>query len=171
GVGWALSRYAAATGGRHRAAAAAALAADPLLTGPYGARPAQGWCSGLSGAVLAALDGGTPPAPGLDRAGAALAAAAPLQDMSLCHGELGVLEALSALTGPGHEAAAAARRRRAALLLDTLDRYGPQCGTPHAVPTPGLLSGVAGIGHGLLRLGFPDRVPAALLLAPDPGAG
>ncbi len=84
--------------------------------------------------------------------------------------ELGVLEALTALADRGHEAAATARRRRAALVLDTLDLDGAACGTPHAVPTPGLLSGTAGIGHGLLRLAFPGRVPAALLLAPGPGA-
>jgi lantibiotic modifying enzyme len=28
------------------------------------------------------------------------------------------------------------------------------------------MAGLAGIGHGLLRLGFPDRVPSLLLLQP-----
>ncbi|MGH3858012.1 ABC transporter permease subunit, partial [Actinokineospora sp.] len=53
-----------------------------------------------------------------------------------------------------------------AVLLDALDRHGPLCGTPGAVSTPGLLSGMAGIGYSLLRLGLPDRVPSVLLLQP-----
>jgi lantibiotic modifying enzyme len=34
------------------------------------------------------------------------------------------------------------------------------------VPTPGLISGLAGIGYGLLRLAFATRVPSVLLLEP-----
>jgi lantibiotic modifying enzyme len=36
------------------------------------------------------------------------------------------------------------------------------------VDTPGFLTGLAGIGYGLLRLALPDRVPSALLLHDDP---
>ncbi|NUO58509.1 MAG: hypothetical protein HOV78_17720, partial [Hamadaea sp.] len=42
---------------------------------------------------------------------------------------------------------------------------GPQCGTPGNAATPGLLTGLAGIGHGLLRLAAPDAVAPVLLLA------
>jgi lantibiotic modifying enzyme len=52
-------------------------------------------------------------------------------------------------------------------VLDAIDRYGPGCGTPGAVSSPGLLNGLAGIGYGLLRLGFGDRVPSVLLLQPS----
>jgi hypothetical protein len=45
-------------------------------------------------------------------------------------------------------------------------RGGFRCGTPGAVAGPGLLTGLAGLGHGLLRLARPDRVPAVLLLRP-----
>ncbi|HEY0636728.1 MAG TPA: hypothetical protein VGD67_03710, partial [Pseudonocardiaceae bacterium] len=65
--------------------------------------------------------------------------------------------------------AAAELRRATGRLLGSMDRYGPRCGTPDAVPTPGLLSGLAGIGYGLLRLGFRERVPSVLLLDPTPG--
>jgi lantibiotic modifying enzyme len=49
-------------------------------------------------------------------------------------------------------------------VLGSLDQYGARCGTPNEVPTPGLLCGLAGIGYGLLRLGFADQVPSVLLL-------
>lgn len=86
-----------------------------------------------------------------------------MRDLSLCHGELGIAEVLAA-TG-----CETARRRHAGLILDAIDRYGPCCGTPDGVPTPGLLTGLAGIGYGLLRLGYPERVPSALLLEPVGG--
>ncbi|MEV8108999.1 hypothetical protein, partial [Streptomyces sp. NPDC088135] len=53
---------------------------------------------------------------------------------------------------------------RAGALLAAADRAKPRCGTPGQVSHPGLLTGLAGIGHGLLRAGFPDRVPSVLLL-------
>ncbi|NDZ55910.1 hypothetical protein G3I47_01225, partial [Streptomyces anulatus] len=61
-------------------------------------------------------------------------------------------------------AARPAWMRRAGTLLASADRAGPQCGTPGRVPHPGLLTGLSGIGHGLLRAGFPDRIGSALLL-------
>jgi hypothetical protein len=57
-----------------------------------------------------------------------------------------------------------AQRHRAGLLLAVVNRYPSVCGTPGGVYTPGLLNGLAGVGYGLLRLGFADRVPSALLL-------
>ncbi|MGW4207649.1 type 2 lanthipeptide synthetase LanM family protein [Lentzea sp. NPDC004789] len=145
GIGWALRRYAATVRDESSDVAGLAFlendALDPTDTG---------WCSGLAGAVLARAD---------DRLSEALAAREPLRDMSLCHGELGVVEALSAQ----HPAAAS---RRTAQLLGALDEHGARCATPGGVPSPGLLTGLAGIGHGLLRRGFP--VPSVLLLDPTP---
>lgn len=130
-----------------------------------------GWCAGIAGQVLARL--GVPGQRGyLDRAAGLLVQTGPLSQMSLCHGELGVLEALSALAADprgwgryerGMLAAALAARTGA--VLDTLDQDGARCGTPGAVATPGLLTGLAGIGYGLLRLAFPEQVPSVLLLA------
>jgi type 2 lantibiotic biosynthesis protein LanM len=161
GVGWALARYAAAGGDPAYAdAAGTALARCPL---PPPADP--GWCAGAAGVLLARAT-----VPSGDTEATALAARPPLRDLSLCHGELGVAEALTTLAaGHGGARAARERRRRAALVLAALDRDGPRCGVPRGVPSPGLLTGLAGIGYGLLRLGRPDRVPSVLLLDPAPG--
>jgi len=120
-----------------------------------------GWCGGLSGMLLADDHG-----PDKDAAVAALAARKPLRDASLCHGELGIAEALTVLAQRGHAGAAQARTHYAARAIGVLDRGGPRCGTPGGVPSPGLLTGLAGIGYGFLRLGFADRVPSVLLLEP-----
>ncbi|MDX8030731.1 type 2 lanthipeptide synthetase LanM family protein [Lentzea sp. BCCO 10_0856] len=143
GIGWALRRYAATVSNESTDVTGLAFlesdAIDPTDSG---------WCSGLAGAALARDD---------ERLAGLLAAREPLRDMSLCHGELGVVEALAA-----HHPSAATRRT--ALLLGALDDHGPRCATPGGVPSPGLLTGLAGIGHGLLRQGFP--VPSVLLLEP-----
>jgi lantibiotic modifying enzyme len=105
------------------------------------------------------------PAPG--QAGDAVPAGPVLRDLSPCHGELGVIEALTVLADTtGDQAVAAVARRRAGMVLGAIDRYGLSCGTPRWVSTPGLLNGWAGIGYGLLRLGFTGRVPSVLLLQP-----
>ncbi|WP_244162557.1 type 2 lanthipeptide synthetase LanM family protein [Amycolatopsis regifaucium] len=128
-----------------------------------------GWCDGLAGAALGLAAHLPDPANALelDRAVKRLSDGAPLKDLSLCHGETGVTEVLCVLAENGHTGAAAAVRRRTGHLLAAIDQRGARCGTPGAVPSPGLLSGLAGIGYGLLRLGFGDRVPSALLLRPD----
>ncbi|MFD6069795.1 type 2 lanthipeptide synthetase LanM family protein [Amycolatopsis lurida] len=128
-----------------------------------------GWCDGLAGDALGLAAHLPDPAYARDLARTIkrLADGAPLKDLSLCHGESGVLEVLCVLAENGHTGAAAAVRRRTGHLLAAIDQRGARCGTPGAVPSPGLLSGLAGIGYGLLRLGFGDRVPSALLLRPD----
>ncbi len=173
GVGWALLRFAAASGEvRHAVSGRAALRADRSLRQrllPVGEAD-HGWCSGLSGAVLAHVAHPEQPLDAytlhLDRCINALAVHEPLRDLSLCHGELGVVEALTVLAERGHERAAAARTRRAGLVLGALEQYGARCGTPGGVPSAGLLTGLSGIGYGLLRLGFAERVPSVLLLQP-----
>ncbi|MFJ9331101.1 type 2 lanthipeptide synthetase LanM family protein [Streptomyces sp. NPDC101230] len=167
GIGWALLRFAAAGGGeQYRTAGLRALRrATVEVTG------GRAWCEGAAGVALAVAD--SPDAladPDLsgwlaERAGE-LADCAPLADDSLCHGELGLLELL------GHPALTGDRApwvRRAGTLLAAADREGPRCGTPGHVPHPGLLTGLSGIGHGLLRAGFPDRIGSALLLHPSAG--
>jgi type 2 lantibiotic biosynthesis protein LanM len=165
GIGWALGRF-------------AEIGGDPRYAGPaldavrrVGAAEAPGWCSGSAGLELARLCGNRDrPPEDLDAAVGALADRPVLRDLSLCHGELGVADVLTVLANThASPVTVSARRRRAGLVLDAIDRYGPTCGTPRAVSTPGLLNGLAGIGWGLLRLGFPDRVPSVLLLEPTPG--
>ncbi|GIG61336.1 lanthionine synthetase [Longispora fulva] len=167
GIGWALIRYAAAGGGvGYEEAGLAALRAG-VATDPDPGGPSH--CHGLTGAGIAAAEAlGSVEDPTLRalvrRAVAAVADYGPLPNHSLCHGELGVLELLTAAADLGHPWASALRVRRAGALLASLDRSGPRCGTPEGIATPGLLAGLAGIGHGVLRLGFADKVPSASLL-------
>ncbi len=171
GVGWALLRY-ARTGGddRHGVVGRANLRADHALRQRLldVAEADHSWCSGLSGAVLAHTAHPDQPVdactPHLDRCLNALAVHEPLRDLSLCHGELGVIESLTVLAERGHGLASAMQTRRAGLVLGALDQYGARCGTPGGVPSAGLLTGLSGIGYGLLRLGFPEQVPSVLLL-------
>ncbi|MCT2585458.1 type 2 lanthipeptide synthetase LanM family protein [Actinophytocola gossypii] len=147
GIGWALTRFGPdpihrTTG--HRIVATTTPDPDPT------AEP--GWCSGDAGLALAA---GRPTAPGPVRL-----------DLSLCHGELGVTEVMLASATDRDAPAARELRRRAGLVLEVLRRHGPRCGVPGGVSSPGLLTGLAGIGHGLLRLASPARVPSVLLLEP-----
>ncbi|WP_436498882.1 type 2 lanthipeptide synthetase LanM family protein [Actinokineospora sp. HUAS TT18] len=158
GVAWALSRYAETV---EPGFAAAAQRAAALL--PAQLPDAPGWCAGAAGLLLAracAADGGGPRMAEWVRE---LSARPVLHDLSLCCGELGVVDAVAALT-PRVPGVADTRRRSAGLVLDAITRDGPNCGTPAQVPTPGLLNGLAGIGYGLLRLGFANRVPSVLLL-------
>jgi type 2 lantibiotic biosynthesis protein LanM len=85
---------------------------------------------------------------------------------SLCHGDLGNLEFVStaarALADPKIEVAA---NRLAADVLAAGENGRWRCGTPAAVECPGLMTGLAGIGYGLLRLAAPEIVPSVLLLS------
>ncbi|WP_435971586.1 type 2 lanthipeptide synthetase LanM family protein [Streptomyces sp. Qhu_M48] len=185
GIGWALLRFAraetepwagdgSAYGGeaveRYRTAGLSALR-TAVGAGPDGSR-GSAWCRGDAGVALAVLD-----APGAldDPYLAAWSRGAveelgrdrPAPDDSLCHGEAGVCELL------GHGALPEARPhwiRRAGALLASVEEHDARSGAPDGVPHPGLLTGLAGIGHGLLRAGFPERVPSLLLLSP-PGSG
>ncbi|MFD7762751.1 type 2 lanthipeptide synthetase LanM [Streptomyces microflavus] len=168
GIGWALLRFAAAGGGeQYRTAGLRALRRAAVeVTG------GRAWCEGAAGVALAIADSpdalADPDLSGwLAEQAGELADSAPLADDSLCHGELGLLELL------GHGALTGDRTpwvRRAGTLLAAADREGPRCGTPGHVPHPGLLTGLSGVGHGLLRAGFPDRIGSALLLNPSAGA-
>ena len=161
GIAWALARHAPA--GDPRDAAAARVALDRLP--PDAATP--GWCEGAAGLAIARSGVGGVGSLDPEQVADTFRAGPVLRDLSPCHGELGVLEALTVLAGTtGSRAIAAVARRRAGLVLGAIDRYGLSCGTPRWVSTPGLLSGWAGIGYGLLRLGFPGRVPSVLLLQP-----
>ncbi len=90
----------------------------------------------------------------------------------LCHGDGGnadlLIEASAALERPAlltqartAGAAAVARFEESALPWP--------CGLPGAGETPGLMLGLAGIGHALLRLHDPEQVPSILLCATTPG--
>ncbi len=50
--------------------------------------------------------------------------------------------------------------------VESIGIDGWLCGTPSNVETPGLMTGLAGIGYQLLRLANSAQVPSVLLLAP-----
>ncbi len=85
----------------------------------------------------------------------------------LCHGDVGNLEVLHmagrVLAEPRWTQAAL---RRAAAVLRQGREGGWRCGLPRGSESPGMLMGLAGIGHGLLRLSAPGHVPSILSLEP-----
>jgi class II lanthipeptide synthase len=169
GIGWALTQF-GASGAGQRYTDAGRCALRCASDRPAGAGHAEqvGWCSGTAG-VLAAkaclMDEAA-----LRSAALALAGRAVLRNLSLCHGALGIADALNVLAARYPDAVpASARRKMAGLILGVISRYDLVCGTPGGIATPGLLSGLAGIGYGLLRLGFAQLVPSALLIAPSGG--
>ncbi|MEU6587786.1 type 2 lanthipeptide synthetase LanM family protein [Streptomyces sp. NPDC046881] len=172
GIGWALSRHARFAGGPPGARAETAGRARLTTALAAADRLDAGWCSGTSGVVLAAADAGLCPRSGpAGDVSRRLTEHPPVADLSLCHGELGIAEAVAALAARGHTEARSSLTGRIGLVLGLLHAWGPRCGTPGRVPTPGLLTGLSGIGYALLRLGFADTVPSVLLLDPAPGGG
>lgn len=86
---------------------------------------------------------------------------------SLCHGDLGNLEVLlQAGLVLSHEPWHAKAYQLAQPIVERIGRSEYRCGTPLGVDSPGLMTGLAGIGYGLLRLAEPERVPALLTLEP-----
>lgn len=191
GIAWALQQLAAATGesGFHRAALCAlafersrfvSQAGNWLDRCPLpGAAPDSevttaafrtAWCHGAPGIGLARLH------------------ALPLQDdlptrreieialettyragfghsHCLCYGDLGNIELL-AMAGRTFPNTVWRQRaeRRAADILTGIAAYGWRCGPPARLESLGLMTGLAGIGYGLLRLAAPEQVPSVLLL-------
>ncbi|BAY89921.1 MULTISPECIES: type 2 lanthipeptide synthetase LanM family protein [unclassified Tolypothrix] len=86
---------------------------------------------------------------------------------SLCHGDLGNLELLLqaslTLNDPQWQTQV---DRFATMILASINQHGWLCGVPLGVETPGLMTGLAGIGYGLLRLAAPELVPSVLVLEP-----
>ncbi len=86
---------------------------------------------------------------------------------SLCHGDLGNLELfLEAARAFPRSPRGAEANRLVASIVQSIERDGWLCGNPLAVESPGLMTGIAGIGYGLLRCADPGRVPSILTLAP-----
>ncbi|MBW4577388.1 MAG: type 2 lantipeptide synthetase LanM family protein [Aphanothece sp. CMT-3BRIN-NPC111] len=89
---------------------------------------------------------------------------------SLCHGDLGNLELLlqaSHIHILKHDELARFNRITAGI-LDSIQQHGWIGGIPSGVESPGLMTGLAGIGYQLLRLAAPEIVPSVLLLDPPP---
>ena len=134
-----------------------------LKRGTREARAMAAWCHGAAGIGLARLLSlgrldGTETRAEIDAALETTLALGFGENHSLCHGDLGNVELLvlagARLAEPrwGDEAS-----RRASATLESLRRDGWICGVPSGVETPGLMTGLAGIGYGLLRLAAPRR--------------
>ncbi|MGB8861671.1 MAG: lanthionine synthetase LanC family protein, partial [Ilumatobacteraceae bacterium] len=94
----------------------------------------------------------------------------PCDNHSLCHGTAGNLELLAQAAASPVLPEAVRRRCRHQLgrwtaeLVDDILQQGPRCATRLGIDTPGLMTGLAGIGLELLRLAEPGRVPSVLTL-------
>ncbi|GAB3719013.1 type 2 lanthipeptide synthetase LanM family protein [Amycolatopsis oliviviridis] len=176
GIGWALAIAAEATGNvRFTDAAVAAFAHERALYQPARGNwpdlredgtgePMTAWCHGAVGIGLGRL--ALPAALRDPETSVEIAHAAETTvdrgfgaNHSLCHGDLGGLELLMAA---GHAAAG----ERSATVLKDIETNGRRCGVPNHAETPGLMTGLAGIGYGLLRAADPTRIPSVLTLEP-----
>ena len=86
---------------------------------------------------------------------------------SLCHGALGNLDLLiEAQVRLGSADLQPSINAIAAMIVADMRQNGWCCGNPLGVESPGLMTGLAGMGYELLRLAEPTRVPSVLALAP-----
>lgn len=181
GIAWALCELSEATGdGRYAEAARGAIAYERTLFSPQagnwrdlrrgedGGFPTA-WCHGASGIGLArALSPGL--LDGEVREEILTAVETTFvkgfgNNHSLCHGDLGNAGALLTIALRLGDSALAERVRRVAdSVRDGMRRYGWLTGVPLAIENPGLMTGLAGIGYGLLRLADPAGIPCILSL-------
>jgi lantibiotic modifying enzyme len=133
----------------------------------------MGWCHGAPGIGLSRLRGLRTLEDELLRTELATAVETTStsgfgMNHSLCHGDLGNLELLMAAgeaLGDGERWSQRGSRLAGAILC-SIQETGWQCGTATGVEVPGLMTGLAGIGYGLLRMAAPARVPSVLMLEP-----
>ena len=90
---------------------------------------------------------------------------------SLCHGAIGNVELLLMAAQQFREPRYREILDRAvARILANMEALGPLSGVPQGIETPGLMTGLAGIGYGLLRLARTEQIPSVLLLEPPMAA-
>jgi type 2 lantibiotic biosynthesis protein LanM len=193
GIAWALLKLAAWSGeARFRQTAEAAIAyerstfvAEQANWPDHRARPGGArsgvrcevaWCHGAPGIGLARIDS----LPYLDdpdvREEIRIALRTTVEsdlgaNHSLCHGALGNLDVLLHAARRVDESWwREAGQRLARETLAAIAERGCLVGAPAHLASPGLMTGLAGVGHGLLRLARPERVPSVLVLAPPPDA-
>ena len=193
GIAWALLKLAALTGEeRFWATALAAIAHERSLFSPQAGNwrdlrvrdaadsraAASGesfmtaWCNGASGIGLARLStidylDDLSVRQEIDAAVHATLRCGFGHNHSLCHGDLGNLELLlQAGQMQQHERWQVETHRLVSPIVESVGRHNWLCDTPLSVDSPGLMTGLAGIGYGLLRLAMPASVPCVLTLDP-----
>lgn len=128
------------------------------------------WCHGAPGIGLArlhALDHLDTPEllPDVRRAIDSTLAYGLGTNHSLCHGDVGNLEFLAAAARRLNDAELEAEVNfEVARLVASIEQDGFRTGIPRGIETPGLMTGLSGIGYGLLHLAAPERVPSVLRL-------
>lgn len=86
---------------------------------------------------------------------------------SLCHGMLGNFALLEQARRAGVDHEDSHRHHRiAGWILDSMEQAGALCGIPKGIETPGLMTGLAGIGLGLLQLAGDEVVDVLTLTLP-----
>ncbi len=86
---------------------------------------------------------------------------------SLCHGALGNIELLLLAARLLNRQEDRARLQQAlGRVVGSMDEHRLVTGVPLGIETPGLMTGLAGIGYELLRLAEQERVPSLLTVAP-----
>lgn len=84
---------------------------------------------------------------------------------SLCHGDLGNLVFLQLASSTTNDSLLQLKvYERIQAVVGSIDQYGPICGSINGMTIPGLMTGLAGIGYGLLWLTTPSKCPNVLLL-------
>jgi type 2 lantibiotic biosynthesis protein LanM len=186
GIAWALLHLAASTGEiRFQTVALAAIEHERALwnteTGNgenqrnfdlFGPSFPTSWCYGAAGIGLARLDTLAVQDTELLRSEIDAAVRIVLArgfgaDHSLCHGAMGHMDLLlHARARLKHSDSDAQLEQAAGSVLADICEHGWHCGTAQAIETPGLMTGLSGIGYGLLRLAEPLRVPSVVLLRP-----
>jgi type 2 lantibiotic biosynthesis protein LanM len=181
GIGWALDRLATVDPAAGKLAAQAFAFEeslyDPDVGGWRDVRLDHGatatWCHGAGGIGVVAHDlldrHPTHPWPDvLRRAAHACWSAGMGISHTLCHGDLGNWETLTAasrlnLAPPGLNSTTLQSH-----ILSTIEENGPTSGVARAVYSPALIPGIGGIAYQLLRLHPECALPSVLL--PDPDA-
>jgi len=84
---------------------------------------------------------------------------------SLCNGDLGNLEFLNSYQQILDTSGRSDVNHIALNVIESIRHYGWICDVPQRVENLGLMTGIAGIGYGFLRLAAADMVPSVLAIA------
>lgn len=180
GIGWSLAQLSQATGRSDFAAVAeAAFAFEETLWDPAegswrDAREETGvataWCHGATGIGLASADlinrgfgDATRHADVVRRAAGACWNRGMGWNHTVCHGDLGCWELLSAAFGLGVAPDGLDPLAVSARIIGSLEKYGPVSGRARDAFCPGLMPGVGGVAYQLLRMDPDSGLPSVLV--------
>lgn len=181
GIGWALARLGARTGrAEFLRVAEAAFAFEETLWIPAegGWRDAReqtgiatAWCHGATGIGLASVDlikrglaGNTDHASVIRRAAQSCWYRGMGWNHTVCHGDLGCWELLTAAIELGLAPDGLDQNSLDAYVVSSVERHGPISGLARAAFVPGLMPGLSGVAYQLLRLDPRCSLPSVLLI-------